>query len=73
MNSAHLTHWLDQRPFEPFRIVMTDGGVLDIFHPDQIILFKTTAHVGRRATAQFIAERDITIALLHVIRLEPLD
>jgi hypothetical protein len=73
MNAAQLRHWLDQRPFAPFRIVMTDGGVLDIFHPDQMMLAKTTARVGRRATAQFIAERDITIALLHVIRLEPLD
>jgi len=31
------------------------------------------AYVGRRATAQVVAERDVTISLLHVIRLEPLD
>jgi len=64
---------LDQRPFLPFRIVMTDGGVLDIWYPDQLIVSKTTAVVGRRANAQVVAERDVTISLLHVVRLEPLD
>lgn len=52
---------------------MTDGGVLDVWHPDQLIVSKTTAVVGRRATAQVVAERDVTNSLLHVIRLEPLD
>jgi hypothetical protein len=64
---------LDERPFLPFRIVMTDGGVFDIWHPDQLIVSKTTAIVGRRATTQVVAERDVTISLLHVTRLEPLD
>jgi len=73
VNRAQLLLRLDERPFLPFRIVMTDGGVLDIWHPDQVIVSKTTAVVGRRATAQVVAERDITISLLHVIRLEPLD
>ncbi len=73
MNSAELFRWLRGVPFEPFRIVMTDGGVLDIWHPDQLFVLKTVAYVGRRATAQVVAERDVTISLLHVIRLEPLD
>jgi hypothetical protein len=73
VNRVQLLLRLDERPFLPFRIVMTDGGVLDIWHPDQLIVSKTTAIVGRRATAQVVAERDLTISLLHVIRLEPLD
>ena len=73
MNRAQLLLWLYERPFQPFRIVMTDGGVLDIWHPDQLIVSKTIAVVGRRATIQVMAERDVTISLLHVIRLEPID
>jgi hypothetical protein len=73
VNRAQLLIRLDDRPFLPFRIVMTDGGVLDIFHPDQLVVSKTTAIVGRRATAQVVAERDITISLLHIVRLEPID
>ena len=73
MNRIQILLRLDERPFLPFRIVMTDAGVLDICHPDQMIVSKTTAIVGRRATAQVVAERDVTISLLHVIRLEPLD
>jgi len=72
VNSAELQRWLRDRPFEPFRIVMSDGGVLDVFHPDQIVVLKTLAYVGRCATAREVAERDITISLLHVVRLEPL-
>jgi hypothetical protein len=73
VNSAELFRWLRARPFGPFRIDMSDGGVLDIFHPDQLFVLKTMAHVGRRATTRAVAERDVTNSLLHVIRLEPLD
>jgi hypothetical protein len=72
VNSAQLDIWLSRRPFEPFRIVMSDSGVIDVFHPDQVIPLKTTALVGRRATGHDVAERDITIALLHIVRLEPI-
>lgn len=72
MNATEIRRWLAPRPFEPFRIVMTDGGVLDVFHPDQMIVFKTLAYVGRCVTAREVAERDITVSLLHVVRLEPL-
>ena len=72
MNSAQLDIWLSRRPFEPFRIVMSDSGVIDVFHPDQVIALKTTATIGRRFAPHDVAERDITIALLHVVRLEPI-
>jgi hypothetical protein len=53
--------------------VLTDGAALNIFHPDQVVPFRGTAVVGRRATADAINERDVTISLLHVVRLEPMD
>lgn len=73
MNWAHLLRLLAYRPFRPFRIVMTDGGCLDVFHPDQLLPSRTTAVVGRRASTTAVSERDVTISLLHVVRLEPLD
>jgi hypothetical protein len=72
VNSTELNRWVRALPFWPFRIVMSDGGILDVFHPDQMIVLKTLAHVGRCATARDVSERDITISLLHVVRLEPL-
>jgi hypothetical protein len=72
VNSAQLAVWLGRRPFEPFRIVMSDSGVIDVYHPDQVIPLKTTALIGRRATPHDVAERDVTIALLHIVRLEPI-
>jgi hypothetical protein len=73
VNSARLLLWLAVRPFRPFRIVMSDSGVIDVFHPDQLIPSKTTAVVGQRASASRVSNRDITISLLHIVRLEPLD
>jgi hypothetical protein len=73
VNSAELVRWLQTKPFGAFRIVMTDGSCLDIFHPDQVIPSKGTAKVGRRVSLSSINERDITISLLHVIRIEPID
>ena len=73
MNSSELFRWLRAKPFRPFRIVMTDGASIDIFHPDQLIPFKGTAMVGRRGSLSSINERDVAISLLHVIRLEPID
>jgi hypothetical protein len=52
---------------------MTDGETLIIFHPDQIIPSRGTAIIGRRATPDAVNERDITISLLHVVRLEPIE
>jgi hypothetical protein len=73
VNSAELFRWLRAKPFKSFRIVMTDGEALEVFHPDQLVPFKGTAIVGRRVSAQSINERDVTISLLHAVRLEPID
>jgi hypothetical protein len=34
MSAEELRHSLRRTPFEPFRLVMTDGTGLDIRHPD---------------------------------------
>jgi len=73
VNSSEFFRWLRAKPFAPFRIVMTDGSALEIFHPDQVVPFKGTALVGRRVSLASLNERDISISLLHVIRLEPID
>lgn len=73
MNPQELRDTLRQQPFEPFRLVTTDGGGYDIRHPDLLWVGRSTAMVGLTGEAgQTFYERAVKIALLHIVRLEPL-
>lgn len=66
---------LARAPFEPFRIHMTDGKVYDIRHPEMVLLDRRSAHVGvtREVNGKWqIYDRFAMIALIHVVRLEPI-
>jgi hypothetical protein len=65
---------LQQQPFEPFRLVMTDGTSFEIRHPDLLWVGRRSAHVGLTGQpGQTFYERAVRIDLLHVIRVEPLE
>ena len=62
------------QPFEPFRLVLTDGIGYDIRHPDLVLVGKRTATVGLTGDpAQTFYERTVKVDLLHISRLEPLE
>jgi len=64
---------LRQQPFEPFRLVMSDGGGYDIRHPDLLMIGQWTAMVGLTGEpGKTLYERAVKVDLSHVIRLEPL-
>jgi hypothetical protein len=73
MSPQELTETLKQRPFEPFRIVMTDGQSYDIRHPDLLMVGTRAAIVGLTGQpGQTHFERSVKVDLLHIIRIEPL-
>jgi hypothetical protein len=64
---------LRHQPFEPFRLVMTDGGSYEIHHPDLLWVGQRSASVGLVGDAgKEFFERSATVDLLHVVRLEPI-
>jgi hypothetical protein len=69
-----LKETLKKQPFQPFRIVVTDGASYDIVHPDFLLIGKRTVWLGTATHpgAEF-PDRTIQIDLLHIIRTEPLD
>lgn len=74
MAPDELRDTLRQKPFEPFRLVMTDGQQFEIRHPELLMVGQRTAMVGLTLDpAQTYYERSIKIDLLHIIRLEPLE
>lgn len=74
MEAEELREVLRQTPFEPFRIVMTDGASLDVRHPDLLWVGKRTAYVGLTGEpGQTLFERSVRVDLLHVVRTEPFE
>ena len=38
MQETYLIHYADSRPFEPFRIFMTEGRTIDVMHPEMAMI-----------------------------------
>jgi hypothetical protein len=73
MNPQELQSLLRVRPFEPFRIHLTDQQHYDIRHPEMMLIGARTAAIG--------VQNDpihnhfgplITVSLLHIVKIEPL-
>lgn len=69
-----LLELLQYRPFQPFRVYLTNGNVHTVRHPEQALLTAAFVLIG-------IPENDqpgpavsdtIFVALPHVVKLEPL-
>jgi hypothetical protein len=64
---------MDIRPFEPFRLFLTDGTTFDVRHPELFMLGRRSVVVGFAAKPeQKHFDRWTTIDLLHIMRTEPL-
>lgn len=65
---------LRKRPFEPFRLLITDGSSYDVRHPELVIVGLGSLVLGIPASGQpGLYERYETIALNHVVKLLPLE
>ena len=62
---------LSQRPFMPFRLVMSSGQSYEVRHPEMAMLTRTTILVGIDVADGVPAEFKIC-SLLHVTAVEPL-
>ena len=63
-----------QRPFEPFRIVLTSGQHYDILGPEYIMVTRTALAIGRRkreTDAEFDSAH--VVGVLQVAAVEPLE
>ncbi len=76
MPPEDLWEQLRRQPFEPFRLHLTDGTAYEIRHPELMMVGRRSAVVGflerDRGQDPPLYDRTATVALLHVVRLEPL-
>jgi hypothetical protein len=74
MSPEELRESLRQKPFEPFRIVLTDGASYDVRHPDLLWVGQRAVYVGLTGQpGQTLFERAVKVDLLHVTQIIPLD
>lgn len=63
---------LSQRPFKPFRLVMSSGSSYDVRHPEMALLTKTSMLVGVDIAEDGVPAEFKICSLLHVTAVEPL-
>ncbi len=72
MRADDLLNRLDDQPFKPFRIHLSDGSVIRVDEPGMVIVGKSSAvlptRFGKTDDGRRIAEDWQTIALRHIVR-----
>ena len=64
--------WLTQRPFKPFRLVMSSGQTYEVRHPEMAWLTRTSILVGIDDSQDGVPAEFKICSLLHVTAVEPL-
>ena len=63
---------LAQRPFRPFRLMMSSGQAYDVRHPEMALLTRTSILVGVDVADDGVPAEFKICSLLHVTAVEPL-
>jgi hypothetical protein len=64
---------LTQRPFQPFRLVMSSGLTYEVRHPEMAMLTRNALLVGVDETDEGVPAEFRICSLLHVTSIEPLN
>jgi hypothetical protein len=73
MTRTDLLRRVKQRPFVPFRLVLSEGTTYDIRHPDFIMVGRDSVTIGLPGEQeQDFYETSVLVDLFHVVRMEPI-
>ena len=75
MDPRELLSATRRRPFIPFRLTLTEGSTYDVRHSEFCMVGKRSAILGLEPLEedQQLFEHSVTLDLLHIMKLEPLD
>jgi len=69
-----LSELLRTRPFQPFRLHLTDGSSFDVWHPEGAVPTRRILILGVGGDAATgVFDRAVQLTILHVVRVEPLE
>ena len=72
MNPQTLRDHLQRQPFEPFRVILSNGESFEIRHPEMAMILQNNLLVGFQFSQEGFPERYQVLSLLHVAHLEPI-
>ncbi len=74
MRPQHILEHLRVQPFQPFRLTLTDGRTYDVVHPELAMVGHSVVIIGvpRPRAAEPVFDRAVTVALLHIMQIEPI-
>jgi hypothetical protein len=72
MRPEDLRAWLLALPFRPFRLYLLEARTFEIHHSELVVVKRTTMDLYFSVVHPRLplTERDVTIALLHITRIE---
>jgi hypothetical protein len=75
MAPEELASALRRQPFMPFRITLTEGSTYDVRHPELCMAGRRSAVIGlsKDEDPDLLFDRTVTVDLLHIVKLEPID
>lgn len=74
MTRADMLSRARQKPFRPFRLIVSEGGVYDVRHPEWIMVGRDSVVIGQaKDPAQDFYDSTVMVDLIHVVRMEPLE
>lgn len=72
MNLQTFRDLLAERPFRPFRLIMSSGQIYEVRHPEMAMLTQSDLLVGVNESEEGVPASFRFCALLHVATIEPL-
>ena len=73
MRPEDIRQFLQHKPFQPFRLTLTDGRTYDVRHPELAMVGRSTVAIGIPAPDESapVYDRLVTISLMHIMQVEP--
>jgi hypothetical protein len=70
MTAEHLRQRMNEQPFRPFRLTMSDGRTFEVPNHDVALVKKNTIEVGTNLDANSWAQKYVECAILHITSIE---
>lgn len=67
-----------QRPFAPFRVIVSEGATYEIRHPEQLMVATDSVVIGVPSDEVDVTDDEdfisttVLVDLIHVVRVEPI-
>jgi hypothetical protein len=70
MTADHLRQRMNEQPFRPFRLTMSDGRSFEVPNHDVALVKRNTIEVGLNLDADSWAQKYVECAILHITSIE---